>query len=320
MTTLTIPVWLDCDPGNDDVFAILMAAYHPRFQLLAISTVHGNAPIENTTHNALYTLDVIHKDVPVYQGESKPLVNPPKCAPEIHGVLGLGGVDIPVETTHRKLTDKLYLEAMREAIEAHPGEICFAVTGTMTNLAQLLQQYPGIEEKISSVAIMGGGINRGNATKYAEFNFYADPHAANFCLQKLGNKAIIAPLDLTHQCNALIEIRERLLGDRTPIREWFYHIVMFYNDLYIKNHGIIAGPPVHDPVALYCLLPVLDNDFDAYGYQALRARCQVSEMGEYSGQLVMEEDANGSYIGTTIDTGKFWSELLDCIDRAEAAT
>ncbi|MCH0628401.1 nucleoside hydrolase [Kocuria palustris] len=319
MTTLTIPVWLDCDPGNDDVFAILMAAYHPRFQLIAISTVHGNAPIENTTHNALYTLDVIHKNVPVYQGAAKPLVNPLKFAPEIHGVLGLGGVNIPVETTHHKLTDKLYLQAMHDAIEAHPGELCFAVTGTMTNLAQLLQAYPGIEQKIGYVAIMGGGVHRGNATKYAEFNFYADPHAANFCLQKLGSKAIIAPLDLTHQCNALAEVRERMVGDHTLIREWFYNVVMFYNELYIKNHGITAGPPVHDPVALYCLLPVIDNDFDTYGYKADRAKCLVTESGEHSGQLVMDDDANGSYIGTTIDAAKFWGELLDCLDRAEAA-
>lgn len=49
----SIPTILDCDPGHDDAQAIIMAAFDPRMDLLAITTVAGNGPIEKATENAL---------------------------------------------------------------------------------------------------------------------------------------------------------------------------------------------------------------------------------------------------------------------------
>jgi len=42
---------LDCDPGHDDALAIVVAARHT--DLLGITTVSGNAPVESTTYNTL---------------------------------------------------------------------------------------------------------------------------------------------------------------------------------------------------------------------------------------------------------------------------
>lgn len=50
-------VWLDCDPGHDDMLAIIMAAYSDGIQLLGVSTSSGNSTVQNTTRNAL---DILH--------------------------------------------------------------------------------------------------------------------------------------------------------------------------------------------------------------------------------------------------------------------
>lgn len=52
-------VWLDCDPGHDDMLAIILACLSPdRIHLLGISTSAGNSTIQNTTQN---TLNILHE-------------------------------------------------------------------------------------------------------------------------------------------------------------------------------------------------------------------------------------------------------------------
>lgn len=83
-------VWLDCDPGHDDMFAIIMAALSGETELIGVSTSAGNSTIENTTRNAL---DILHEigrgDVQVVKGSALPLCRPLKTAEGIHGVSGL---------------------------------------------------------------------------------------------------------------------------------------------------------------------------------------------------------------------------------------
>jgi len=76
---------IDCDPGVDDAIAILMAvseAARLNEQILAVTTVHGNVPLDLTTKNAAKVLDVLsvqtpHFDarrIPIYRGCASPLI------------------------------------------------------------------------------------------------------------------------------------------------------------------------------------------------------------------------------------------------------
>ena len=90
------PVIIDCDPGHDDALAITLALARPELEVLGITTVGGNATLENTTRNALRILALLGRtDVPVAAGSPDPLVRPLETATEVHGTSGLDGADLP---------------------------------------------------------------------------------------------------------------------------------------------------------------------------------------------------------------------------------
>ena len=64
-------VILDCDPGHDDAFAMMLAVQH--LDVLGITTIGGNCTLENVTRNALKVLEVLGRtDIPVFSGHSCP--------------------------------------------------------------------------------------------------------------------------------------------------------------------------------------------------------------------------------------------------------
>ena len=99
-------VWLDCDPGHDDAFAIILAGHSKAINLLGISTVAGNQTVERTTTNALRVTAISGmEDVPVAKGAARPLMRPSRICPEIHGTSGLDGTNFP-ELTKKIVSDK----------------------------------------------------------------------------------------------------------------------------------------------------------------------------------------------------------------------
>ena len=49
---MTTKVIFDTDPGIDDAFAALYALSHPKIEVIGITTVFGNVPVEIATENA----------------------------------------------------------------------------------------------------------------------------------------------------------------------------------------------------------------------------------------------------------------------------
>ncbi|RDW93581.1 uncharacterized protein DSM5745_00903 [Aspergillus mulundensis] len=236
MTTAShtpIPLWLDCDPadidpGHDDAFAILLAAHHPSLNLLGITTIHGNASLENTTVNATRLLEAIGKpEIPVYPGSKKPFCRPAVHAPNIHGSFtqrahfvqranftmtdagdsGIDGTELLPKASRAPITDKNPILAMRDALMGQPeGTPWVIATGTLTNIALLFATFPEVASHIKGLSIMGGGVGDGfanapisrvlghekrvgNVTPLAEFNIYCDPEAS----QSIFSNEILAP-------------------------------------------------------------------------------------------------------------------------------
>lgn len=328
MTSDPIPLWLDCDPGTDDAFAILLSAFHPKFKLLGISTVFGNTDLNQTTHNALGLLDVLHTDhVPVYRGEEAPLHKAPIDAHHVHGYSGMGDVRLPEKPKVKVSQDKSYIDAIKDAILEYENEICVLAVGAYTNIYKLFNRYPDLKSKIKYLSLMGGAFGFGNVTLHAEFNVYADPAAANYIFTDkiLMDKIILNSLNLTHTVIATKEIKSKLFNKSSShIRSMYKQILDFYGLLHETKFGL-PGPPLHDPLAVFSVLPVLEKDA-IYKYDYIRRQIKVIESGQREGETVFVNgskitdsgnEEHGSIVGVKINGDLFFDYIEVALDLAE---
>ena len=142
-------VWLDCDPGHDDAFAIILAAYHPSLELIGISTVVGNQTLDRTTQNAYKVAHIagLSSSIPIIRGCGESLCQHVSTCPEIHGQTGLDGADIPEHPQYRKsceAPDENYLWTIYQTILRVGRPVTFIATGQLTNVALLLKVFPQV--------------------------------------------------------------------------------------------------------------------------------------------------------------------------------
>jgi inosine-uridine nucleoside N-ribohydrolase len=244
------PVILDVDPGHDDAVAIMMACGSPGLDLLAVTTVAGNATLPKTTRNALRVLSLIGRtDVPVAAGASGPLVRELRTAEDIHGESGMDGPEIPEATF--EADERGAVELLADTLGEAAEPVALIPLGPLTNIAALLRRHPDLKGKISRISLMGGSIGLGNTTPAAEFNIYVDPEAAREVFAS-GLPITMSGLDVTHQAGAGRAERDRLRG-LGGIGELVAGSLDFFARTYERSFGFDA-PPLHDPVAVGAIL------------------------------------------------------------------
>lgn len=239
---------LDCDPGHDDAFAILLAAASEKIELLGVTTVVGNSYLENTTKNARTVLDLFDIDIPVFAGCDKPLVRNIVVAPNIHGKSGLEGAQLPPA---KRPIEKLHaIDFIAQMLQKY-SDVVLVPTGPLTNIALFMLRYPYLVKHINSIVLMGGGIAFGNVTPVAEFNIFADPEAARIVFSS-NVPIVMAPLDVTHQVVVTEKevLRMRELGNKFDL---LADLLVFFKSTYKKVFGI-DGVPLHDPCTVMYLL------------------------------------------------------------------
>tara|TARA_B100000925_G_scaffold104424_1_gene77036 strand:+ start:64 stop:1011 length:948 start_codon:yes stop_codon:yes gene_type:complete len=193
-----INIIFDTDPGVDDAFALLYALSHPNINVLGITTVFGNVPVETSTKNALILSEMAHKGTIVYQGANKPLERKVTNYPSfIHGHDGLGDTNHPQSKFNASKLDAA--QFIINEINVNFGNINLVAVGPLTNIANAIKQDPSIANKVNSLLIMGGSwLAGGNITPVAEANIYNDPEAAEIVF-KSGLPIIMVGLDVTHK-------------------------------------------------------------------------------------------------------------------------
>jgi len=251
-------VW-DMDPGIDDALALILALKSPEVQVLGITTVAGNAPVEITSANARRVLECLDAvNIPVAMGAANPLNQPLEDALSYHGPDGLGECGLP-----SPLTPLFPAEAWdflaRSVLDA-PGEVTLAATGPLTNVAYAFELHPELPGLLAGLVLMGGAYSltpygKVNQTPFAEFNIWQDPEAAHIVLNS-GAHIFAVGLDVSMDPAACLNSQhlEQIKTRHTPAA----HLVAQLVEYEVKYHGCCR---MHDPLALATLLDASLLDF-----------------------------------------------------------
>lgn len=304
-------VIIDCDPGIDDSLAIMLALSSPEIEVIGITLVCGNCPVDMGFENVKIVLQHMNRlDIPVYLGANQPLNKPYVSALDTHGRDGLGESFLDHVAGYEQTMDALTFLSNQLKKEA-----CSVIAlGPLTNLAQLISNDEKAFNCIDSLVSMGGNHrSHGNCSPVAEYNYWEDPDAAALVyahLEKIGKQIHMIGLDVTRRIVLtpnLLEYMKRLdLNHGSFIQK----ITKFYFDFHWEWEHLI-GCVINDPLAVaYFLFPHICQGFEA--------NVQIETQGICRGQSVVDEyhfykkKAN-AFVLTQVDVNAFFHLFFERI-------
>lgn len=169
-------VIIDCDPGLgkravdvDDGLALFLMLNNPDiFDIVGITTIYGNTPVETGYKLIKKYLDLANKtEIPHFLGA--------------RSKYALG----TLTDASKFLIDK---------IQEYENELVLLTLGPLTNIATVFQLFPHLLEKVKKIIFMGGTVEPCSAfsppfifddglSEMVESNFQNDPMAAKFLIE-----------------------------------------------------------------------------------------------------------------------------------------
>ncbi|GBL05652.1 nucleoside hydrolase [Glaciecola sp. KUL10] len=224
---------LDTDPGIDDAMAIFFAFQHPDIEVLGLTTVFGNVPVDMSAQNALALCELAKVDIPVTKGVARPWIGAESTyAHFVHGDDGFGNINHPAPKG--KLDPRSAAQFIVDTVKANPGEVTIVAVGPLGNLALALRLEPALPKLVKSVNIMGGAaFVPGNVTPVAEANIWNDAHAADIVFSadwQINMFGLDVTYDLPFPPNFVDILAEKnaVLGDFVQRSSQFY--MSFYSE------------------------------------------------------------------------------------------
>jgi purine nucleosidase len=273
--------------------------------------VAGNVPVDQGVQNALYTLEVCRREVPVYRGLAAPLNRPLETAQYVHGDDGMGDIGLPL--SGRQHSGDNAVEVIVDTIHRFAGQITLVTLGPLTNIAAALERDPGITREIAKCVIMGGtGRGHGNVTPVAEYNFWADPEAAKIVFES-GIPITMVGWDIS-RTYATVNPEEtaQLLGFNTPLASYCVDIQGTVQH-YAVNQSRLPGFDLPDPIAMaVALRPEVATETKSL-FVAIEAGSELCR-----GQSVVDHyDITGQKPNTEVvlqaSRDLFWGMLCDAV-------
>jgi len=250
---------IDCDPGQDDALAILLALGSPEdLDVLAVTAVAGNVPLSLTEVNARKLVALAGRsDIPVYAGAGGPLVRDLVTAEFVHGKTGLDGADLPAPSV--PLAEGHAALAIIDILRKKPeGTVTLCPVGPLTNIALAMRLAPDVVSRIEAIV-----DTTSNITPAAEFNIYVDPHAADVVFRS-GVPLVMHGLDVTHKALVTPSRLAAIHAIGSEVSEAVHGLLTFYN-IFDQAKGEGHGAPLHDPCAIaYVMRPDLFDGRDCH--------------------------------------------------------
>jgi len=222
-------------------------------EILGVTTVAGNVPLELTQRNARMMCDIAgYQDIPVFAGCERPMVRDPITAEYIHGNTGIDGVDVvePETPLREQHAVEFIIETLLAADEA---SITLVPTGPLSNIGTAIDNEPAILRGVKEIVVMGGAMREGgNRSPSAEFNMLVDPQAADVVFS-CGRPITVMGLDVTHQVLSTHERVARIRALDNSVAEATAGMLSFFHRFDSKKYSS-EGAPLHDPCTIAWLL------------------------------------------------------------------
>ena len=262
-------VIFDTDIGTDDAVALTTLLLSDKYDVIGITTTHGNQPVNNTTNNALRLVEYLGYDIPVYKGCSKPMVRGLFKGRKFNTIQEplekiVDGEKITIHAEHiclpettRKCEDKHACSFIVDTLRNTNEKITICAIGPLTNIGMAFSMDHSLYEKVDTIYIMGGGIYKGNRTPVAEANFYDDPEAAEIVLNS-GCNVVLATLE---GCETMRKFDSKTIEDLRKINNKASLFLADEIKDYLRREQILFGDMCTEDTIydLGAVIPMIDE-------------------------------------------------------------
>jgi len=201
-------VWIDTDPAVgvpqrdvDDGFALLQAFRSDDLNIVGVSSVFGNAPLEQAHPITVALTDQWQPGTPVFRGAAGPDEGPTPASDAL-------------------------VEALKE------GPLTVLALGPVSNVAQAVKSRPDLAQRLKVVAVAGRlpgqrfTTGTTNLRGHRDFNFEQDPQAMAYLIER-GISLTLAPFELSRKVWITVPYLDRLEAQApdtapliAPARAW----------------------------------------------------------------------------------------------------
>lgn len=303
---------LDCDPGHDDMMAIMLATASSELELLGITTVAGNQTGPKTFENARRIITLLGIDVPLARGSDRPITRELITAPQIHGSSGLDGAELPGPDA--PFLNCHAVDFIIDTLKASDEKITLVPTGPLTNIGLALIKAPEIKDKIKEIVLMGGAVYDSNMTPGSEFNIFVDPEAAREVFLS-GLAVTMVGLDVTNKSLLSFAQADEMISWGGKISSVVGPLMKFFAQANLDYFGI-NGAPIHDALTVATLVNHSVVEFENW-YVDVETRGELTRGQTVADVYGVTGNEPNCKVAMKVNNDLFMSIMMDAVRKLD---